>query len=146
MISNPKKEKFRVIVAGSREFNDYEFLKEKLDHLLTKKLEDFEIAIVSGTAYGADKLGERYANEKGFGIDRYPADWNNIDGKPKNEIGIRNDGYSYWKKAGHVRNVQMSENAEACVVFILNESSGSEDMAKIAKNKLLLRVYRIKSK
>lgn len=120
-----RKEKFRVIVAGSRDFNDYEFLKERLDHLLTKKLEDFEIIIVSGTAYGADKLGERYANEKGFGIDRYPADWN-----------------QYGKSAGYMRNTQMAENAEACVVFRVNNSKGSTHMINIANEKnLLLRYY-----
>jgi hypothetical protein len=122
-----KKEKFRVIVAGSREFNDYDFLKEKLDHLLAKKLEDFEIIIVSGTAAGADKLGERYANESGFDIYRYPADWN-----------------KFGKSAGYLRNVQMAENADACVVFRVNNSKGSTHMINIANEKnLLVRYYDI---
>ena len=28
---------FRVIIAGCRDFNDYELLREKCDHMLSKK-------------------------------------------------------------------------------------------------------------
>lgn len=130
---------FRVIIAGSRDFRDYEYLK-KMMNIILSKVND-EIVIVSGTATGADFLGEHYARERGFKIMRYPAPWNEVDGKPKNEIGTRSDGYAYWKKAGHVRNMQMAENADACVVFRIKMSSGSTDMIKIAENKKLLLRY-----
>ena len=67
---------FRLVIAGSRDFNDYDLLKQKCDYYLSKKIKDNEdIIIVSGTAKGADLLGERYAKEKGFKIERYPAKW-----------------------------------------------------------------------
>ena len=48
----------RLIIAGGREFNDYELLKEKVDYLLRNKKGE-TIEIVSGKARGADSLGER---------------------------------------------------------------------------------------
>jgi hypothetical protein len=45
-----------VISAGGRDFNDYSLLKEKCDFFLQNHI---EIEIVSGTANGADKLGEK---------------------------------------------------------------------------------------
>lgn len=46
----------RVIIAGGRDFNDYELLKEKCDYYL-QNLKD--IIIVEGEANGADLLGKR---------------------------------------------------------------------------------------
>lgn len=56
---------FKVVVAGSRNFKDYDFLKFKLDKLLEKQTKPIEI--VSGGARGADSLGEKYANWNEFG-------------------------------------------------------------------------------
>lgn len=54
---------FKVIVAGSRGFNDYELLRRKLIHFLSR-YNPSDIEIVSGGANGADKLGEKFAIEK----------------------------------------------------------------------------------
>jgi len=115
---------FKVIVAGGRKFNNYNLLKDKLDHYLSQKKENEEIVIISGTANGADKLGERYANEKGYQIIRFPANWD-----------------EFGKSAGYIRNTKMANIANACVVFWDGISPGSKHMIDIAKNKnLLLRV------
>ena len=66
----------KVIIAGTRDFDNYELLKQKMDKILAGKVRNNEeIIIISGTARGADKLGERYAREKGYKIERYPANW-----------------------------------------------------------------------
>ena len=52
----------KVIIAGTRDFNDYALLKKDVDYFL----QDFnpsKIEIVSGNARGADKLGERYGRK-----------------------------------------------------------------------------------
>lgn len=109
---------YRIIVAGSRSFDNYKVLKDALDQLFSSLIEDGEeIFIVSGTARGADQLGERYAKERGFGILRFPADW------------------SQGKKAGYLCNVTMSNNAEACVCFWDKVSPGTRHMINIAKRK-----------
>lgn len=47
---------FKVIIAGGRDFSDYEFLKLTMDHLLSNITS--EIGIVCGMAKGADLLGK----------------------------------------------------------------------------------------
>lgn len=55
--------KYKVIIAGCRDFADYELLKEECDfYLQNQKPED--IVIVSGHASGADALGEHYARNE----------------------------------------------------------------------------------
>lgn len=118
---------FKVIIAGSREFDNYDMLKEKCDKILSRKVnEGEEIVIVSGTARGADTLGEKYAEERGYKIERYPANWN-----------------KYGKKAGYLRNKKMAEVSNACIVFLSSkaENKGSKMMISIAtEEKLLIRV------
>ena len=53
---------FRVIVAGGRDFGDYQLLRKTLDNLLCNITE--EIVVVCGQAKGADTLGEQYAKER----------------------------------------------------------------------------------
>lgn len=116
---------FRVIVAGSRGFNDYERLRDVLDKLLASKLPD--VQVVSGAARGADQLGERYASEKGLGVNRMPADWD-----------------THGRRAGYVRNEQMAEVADALVAFWDGESRGTKHMIDIATAKgMMVRVVRV---
>jgi hypothetical protein len=83
----------KVIIAGGRTFNDYNLLYQKCDKALTMQK---EVEIVSGTANGTDKLGEKYANEKGFTIKQFPANWD-----------------SHGKSAGYIRNEEMAKYADA---------------------------------
>ena len=43
-----KLELFRVIIAGCRDFNNYELLKKKCDHMLSKKKDTHKVIIVQG--------------------------------------------------------------------------------------------------
>ena len=111
----------KVIIAGGRDFKDYKLLKEKCDFYLSKAIADKDnIIIVSGTANGADKLGEKYAQEKGFTIERHPAKWE--------ELG---------KKAGYVRNKEMAEVSHALIAFWDNKSRGTKHMIDLAKKRKL---------
>jgi hypothetical protein len=106
---------FKVIVAGGRDFDNYDLLVEKLDALLKNKE---EVEIVSGNARGADYLGEKYAKEKGYQIKDFPADWE-----------------KYKKAAGPIRNKEMSEYADATVCFWDGESRGTKHMIDTSKKK-----------
>ena len=99
---------FRVVVAGSRNFGDYERLSAELDKFLANKK---NVVIVSGTARGADRMGEQYAAEHGYKIDQFPAEW----GK-------------YHQGAGPIRNLQMVKTADAVVAFWDNQSSGTRNI------------------
>ena len=113
---------FKVIIAGSRDFSNYSYLKNKMDIILSSIKEDVEI--VSGKAPGADTLGENYAKERNYPIKPFPADWN-----------------KFGKRAGPIRNSEMSEYADACVCFWDGKSDGTKNMIDVArKNKLKLRI------
>jgi hypothetical protein len=116
---------FKVIVAGGRDFFDYDLMKRKLDVILSKK---DNVVIVSGTAKGADSLGERYAREHNLVISYFPALW-----------------HIYGSKAGFYRNEEMAEYAEACICFWDGKSTGTKHMIDTAEDReLLTRVIRYK--
>ena len=115
------KPEFRVIIAGTRDFSDYQLLHDKCDAILSSKRQDSNIVIVSGTARGADRLGERYARERGYEIRQFPADWLNDE-----------------KKAGPIRNAKMADNADALIAFWDGQSRGTKNMIEVAKRKGLV--------
>ena len=111
----------KVIIAGGRDFDDYKRLKTVCDFTLFKY---DNIEIVSGGAKGADALGERYAKEKGYEVKHFRADWD-----------------KHNKAAGPIRNKEMAEYADACIVFWDGLSKGTQNMIKNASGQgLKLRV------
>ncbi len=94
----------RVIIAGSRNFNNYELLKQKCDNILKFR----QVEIVSGGAKGADSLGEKYALERGYAIKRFIPDW------------------SIGKSAGYIRNESMAKyasNRDQKLEYLLTDKS-----------------------
>lgn len=110
----------RLIVAGSRGFDDYAFLeKYLLYYVQLYDLTESEIEIVSGGARGADRLGEKFAREYGCKLTVMHADWD-----------------LHAKKAGFIRNTEMAEYVKengGCIVFWDGVSSGTKHMIDIAK-------------
>lgn len=107
----------KVIVAGSRNFNNYNFLKEKLDHIFNNVLKIKDITIISGHARGADQLGERYAKERKLKCEVYPADWD-----------------KHGKAAGYIRNEKMAKVGDILVAFWDGESRGTKHMIRTMKD------------
>jgi hypothetical protein len=105
----------KVIIAGSRTFGDYSLLVKTCDLVLSNISSHIEI--VSGTAKGADLLGEKYANERGYSIKRFPAEWD-----------------KYGKSAGYRRNSEMAQYADALIVFWDGSSKGTKHMIDLAKS------------
>lgn len=104
----------KVIIAGSRGFDDYNLLYRTCDLVLSQVSSPIEI--VSGTAKGADLLGERYASDKGYGVTQFPANWD-----------------KYGKSAGYRRNAEMASYANALIVFWDGVSRGTKHMIDLAK-------------
>lgn len=109
---------FKVVIAGSRGFSNYKLLKEQCNKYLREKRRTCNIIIVSGHARGADTLGERYAQDEGFALEVYPAQWKKLG-----------------KQAGYRRNEQMAEVADALIAFWDGESKGTKHMIDIMNNK-----------
>jgi len=116
----------RIIVAGSRDFNDFELLFKSVEKIqcdiVADKFEDISrVCIVSGTARGADRLGELYAQRVGLHTYRFPANWD-----------------LYGKRAGYIRNEQMAKfaieknNIGVLIAFWDGESKGTKHMIDLA--------------
>lgn len=141
----------RIIVAGGRDFDDYETLKNSVLRILSD-LNKREIVLISrgsddnhdkliewlsGTADGADTLGERFAEEYGYEVKRFPAKWMQ-DGK-------------YNKYAGFERNKKMAiyaseeGNYGVLIAFWDGESKGTLNMIDNAiKYKMEIHVIKYK--
>ena len=83
----------RLIIAGGRDFNDYPQLSKEAK-LILKGSKRKDIEIISGTARGADLIGEMFAEAYQLHLTRMPADWN-----------------QYGKSAGYRRNAEMATYA-----------------------------------
>jgi len=99
------------IIAGSRGINDYNAL---LQAVLDAPFDITEV--VSGGARGVDKLGERLTREYDLPLKIFPANWE-----------------MHQKRAGMLRNEQMSEYAEALILIWDGVSKGSKHMLSVAK-------------
>lgn len=119
----------KIIIAGGRDFNNYELLKQKCDFyfskiIITEIVSGNQVTKKNGQKYGTDYLGERYAKEKGYSIKLFRANWD-----------------KYNKAAGPIRNGEMAGYANALIAFWDGKSTGTDDMIKKAKdNNLLVRV------
>lgn len=94
----------KYIIAGSREFTDFE--------LMEKVLKEFEISeIVCGGARGADLLGKMYGEKYNIPVKMFPANWD-----------------KFGNKAGPIRNIEMAEYADALIAFWDGKSTGTKHM------------------
>jgi len=102
----------RVLITGSRSWTDYETIKTAFEELGNGH------TLVSGNCpQGADFLCEKAAEELGWEIELYPADWN-----------------QHGKKAGFIRNSEMVERgADVCLGFVHNNSKGASMTVRLAK-------------
>ena len=100
----------RIVIGGSRDYNDYKFFAETLDRLLCDVPKN-DITILSGHCRGVDLMAERYAEERGINLEIFPADWK-----------------TYGKGAGPVRNKTMVENADAVIAFWNGISKGTKSL------------------
>jgi hypothetical protein len=101
----------KVLVCGSRYFNDYDRLEAVLSNISGIS------EIIHGGANGADLLGERYARQNSIPIRRFPAEWS-----------------KFGKSAGPIRNRQMLRDGapDLVVAFLAPNSRGTKDMIDVA--------------
>ena len=114
----------RAIVAGSRNFVDYNLLEKECDKILSteiKKSPVSDVTIISGGASGADKLGEKYGKKRHLSIVRFEANWDR-----------------FKAAAGPIRNEKMARYAaevdrKMLIAFWDGQSRGTGSMIELAK-------------
>ena len=109
----------RIVIAGSRGFEDYALLEQTLDHILDEQTDTIEL--VSGHAKGADLLAEQYAKENNLPIHIIKPDWK-----------------AYGRAAGPIRNRQMldyaKEESPLVVAFWDGQSKGTRNTIETARS------------
>ena len=106
----------RVVIAGCRDYDNYNEAKEYIEFCISKIKKEHNLIFVSGGCRGADLLGERFAYENGYQIERYPAEWE-----------------KYGRAAGPKRNMKMAEISDFIICFWDGYSKGTKTMIDYAR-------------
>lgn len=111
----------KLAIVGSRNFTDYNFIKQNIEKTL-KKWDKTPDLVISGGANGVDCLAEKWAKENNIKTLIYYADW------------------SKGKKAGPVRNTLIVNECDYMIAFPSRlKSIGTYDSINKAKkaNKII---------
>lgn len=116
-----RERKVGVVIFGTRTFRDYKLFEKEVTKFLDRVMKEEglpqeRIYIVEGEASGADKMAVRYALEYGYEYKPFPADWK-----------------TYGRRAGMIRNEDMSVEARWGIGFWDGQSVGTKGMINICK-------------
>lgn len=128
----------RIVISGSRDFNNYEVIESNILDIIGKlNSNTSSIEIISGGCRGVDRCAEMFAYRNGYEFTEFPADW------------------SLGKSAGYLRNKQMAEYASelngVLIAFWNMKSKGTKMMIDLARrygldvyiiNLLDMKIYR----
>lgn len=110
----------KVIIAGSRDFDNYKMLNAYCS-LILKGCKKADIEIISGGAKGADSLAEKFALEHNLIFKKFPANWE-----------------TEGKQAGTKRNREMinyvRDSKALLIAFWDGTSPGTKNMITISIN------------
>lgn len=117
---NAYRNAYKVIIAGGRDFDDYEYMSAMLDNLfwISNNFSEYPIKIISGMAPGADTLAIRYADEHNLTKILFSANWK-----------------LHPRMAGFLRNEDMLSIATHLIAFWDGKSHGTQHMIEIAQAK-----------
>jgi hypothetical protein len=105
----------RVIIAGTRRFQNYAVLEQAVASCQAMLRWSFEEIVSGREPTGVDRLGEEYAFNHGIPVKPFPAKWRLPDGTTD-------------RGAGHKRNYQMALYADALIALWDGRSPGTKNM------------------
>ena len=105
----------KLIVAGTRDFIDKEYLWKVLDRYLSQR-DPSTVTILDGKARGPDRFGGEYGEAKGMRVLPFPADWD-----------------KHGNAAGFIRNEEMAQAGTHLIAFWDGQSRGTKDMIERAQ-------------
>jgi hypothetical protein len=113
----------RVMVTGSRDWTNRDTIHRAFrDHAPAG-----EVELLHGAAPGADTIAAEIAEELGWRVRTFPADWRVTPDTPTGRIRRRPDGSLYDAAAGIVRNLAMlNEQPHVVLAFQRNGSRGTQ--------------------
>jgi predicted Rossmann-fold nucleotide-binding protein len=118
--------KSRILICGGRDFNDWEFFRDKMEEIARKcferTVEDeylnylYAVTIICGGANGVDAMAEEWAMVNWASLYVFKADWE-----------------KHGKAAGPIRNQQMLDEGKPDLVIAFPGGAGTADMVRRAK-------------
>jgi len=115
------KPEYKVIIAASRSFSNYNFFKEKTQYFLSNIIKNNSLVIISGVSKQSDMLIARLSEDIMFVKEPYETDW---------------DKYGQDKiKAINESNEKMTSSADALIAFWDGKSVGIKNLIEHAKQK-----------
>jgi predicted Rossmann-fold nucleotide-binding protein len=108
-------ELMRVIVCGSRSYNDFAFVSSKLTD--QHELHPFSL-VITGGATGVDSLAVQWARAWNIRVLLFPAAWG-----------------TFGRMAGPIRNRKMLEEGKPDLVIAFPGGRGTASMVKLAKSR-----------
>jgi YspA, cpYpsA-related SLOG family len=108
----------RLLVCGSRTWTDQARLRHVLDQLVSEHSDGQVVTVIEGDARGADRLAGQLARERGWRLERYPADWTR-----------------HGRAAGFRRNARMLQQGrpDLVVAFTVGPLAGSRGTADMVR-------------
>lgn len=135
MTKQNSKEIFALLIAGSRDYTDYEEFSRIADYLLSQVRNNYRILILEGEARGTDTLARKYAIEKNYQLAPFTANWD-----------------LYGKAAGLWRNELMVSELSlykhrAALFFWDKESRGTRHcIGEVAKSGIPYKIFDFRDK
>lgn len=118
----------KLVIYGSRSIRESGVLLSNITSWIVNKFGVYPSLVISGTAPGADRIGEKWANDRGTPVQRMPADWD-----------------EHGKRAGFLRNTSMAEIADGGLALWDGVSRGTAHMTseleRLKKPVHVVRVY-----
>lgn len=106
---------YRITIVGCRDYNDYSVFYDFVDNCFRELNLQNGITILSGHCTGVDAMAEKYAVEKGYNLEIYPAEWK-----------------KFGKAAGPKRNRIMVEKCDFVIAFWDYKSKGTKSLIDYA--------------
>jgi hypothetical protein len=114
----------KILVTGSRDWADTAAVKTMLEDQAAKRPRE-PVTLVHGAAPGADTIAAMLAEQHGWQVETFPAEWDR-----------------YGRRAGPVRNQLMVDHgADVCLVFPMPDSRGTWDCVRRARKAGIPLVY-----
>lgn len=133
----PKYER-RVIVAGSRKWDDYAFFAKGMhEYVRANFAPNEQLVFITGFAdSGADALIVRWCEECGYPWVPVAADWDDLEA-PGAVVRYTRAGKPYNVRAGYQRNAKMAELGTNLIAWWDGVSGGTRDMIAQAHKRRL---------
>ena len=116
--SKQMKPEYKVILAASRTFNDYNLFKDKVLHYLSNKIKSHNVVIITGASRLTDMFTDKLSEEIDFIKEPHEADWD-----------------KYGQKAISISNDEMTSLADALIAFWDGTSPGIKNLIEYANKK-----------